>query len=363
MTFAAPLARISLSALAHNVQKIRALAPKAKLLPMVKANAYGHGMVAIAQALESLSCDALGVARWDEAKMLRAAGIELPIVIFSGLLTPEQMQWSADHLAHVVIHDLEQLSWLDQISGQLTVWLKINTGMNRLGLSVSDIDQAVSRVTNHQAVESVILCTHHACADQISAEKPMYQQQMERFWQIAGRHSKHLTSVANSATLLRAEQEQMGDWVRPGIMLYGGSPFASKSARSLDLKPVMKLEAPIVSVYSIAAGEGVGYGQTFVAKQPTQIAIVAMGYGDGLLRHAGGATKVRVDSVLCPIIGRVSMDLLVIDVTKAGVCNKGQMVTLWGEHYPVELMAADLSTINYELLTQVTARVKRLVED
>ncbi len=349
---------INVAHIQHNFARFRQLIPSASILTMVKANAYGHGAVTVASALSD--ADAFGVATLDEAIELREAGIQQAIVVMTGFLTSAEYQLMVHYQLDCVIHDAFQLDGIEAQDAPVVgrFWLKLDTGMHRLGMAPEVFAQVIKRL---QAMgvssQQLILMTHMACADE--TQSPMSQQQWDRFEQ-ATQGLDGAKSVANSALTLDQPLMQC-DWVRVGYMLYGGSPVPEQTAESLGLLPAMTLHSQVVSVKSIEPGESVGYGATWVAERQTNIAVIAMGYGDGYPRHASEGTPVLINGEVYPLVGRVSMDLLTVDLGQAITVHPGDDVVLWGEGLPMDTIATHCGTIGYELMTQLTSRVQRVV--
>jgi alanine racemase len=345
---------IDTHALRHNLSVIRARAGSARVMAVVKANAYGHGLVPTALALGQ--ADAFAVARLEEGLALRAAGITRPIVLLEGVFTATQLQEAAHHGLELVVHDALQIELLEQMrtAHRLVLWIKIDTGMNRLGFPAAEFAAALERVRRlTPAPLEIRLLTHLACANE--RDEGMTQAQLARFRQ-ATRGLEYAVSIANSAGLFGAVQ--LGcDWVRPGLALYGASPFADCSATDLALKPVMTLASSVIAVRRVARGESVGYGGAWVARSDSLIAIIAAGYGDGLHRSLAAGTPVLVDGKRVPLAGRVSMDMLAVDVSGLREVHVGTPAVLWGPGLPVDEVARHAGTIPYELLCSVSQRV------
>jgi alanine racemase len=345
---------IDTHALRHNLSVIRARAGSARVMAVVKANAYGHGLVPTALALGQ--ADAFAVARLEEGLALRAAGITRPIVLLEGVFTATQLQEAAHHGLELVVHDALQIELLEQMRAthRLVLWIKIDTGMNRLGFPAAEFAAALERVRRlTPAPLEIRLLTHLACANE--RDEGMTQAQLARFRQ-ATRGLEYAVSIANSAGLFGAVQ--LGcDWVRPGLALYGASPFADCSATDLALKPVMTLASSVIAVRRVARGESVGYGGAWVARSDSLIAIIAAGYGDGLHRSLAAGTPVLVDGKRVPLAGRVSMDMLAVDVSGLREVHVGTPAVLWGPGLPVDEVARHAGTIPYELLCSVSQRV------
>jgi alanine racemase len=345
---------IDTHSLRHNLRTIRERARGARVMAVVKANAYGHGLIPTALALAD--ADAFAVARLEEGLALRAAGITQPIVLLEGVFAPEHLLEAARHGFDLVVHDPLQIELLEEFTGssRFILWIKIDTGMNRLGFRPEDFPAALERVQRLQpAPLEIRLLTHLARADE--RDDAMTREQLARFKKaVAG--LDYAVSIANSAALFGSVQ--LGcDWVRPGLALYGGSPFEDRSAAELGLHPVMSLETSVIATRKVLAGETVGYGATWHAPRDSTIAIVAAGYGDGIARNLPAGTPILIDSQRAPIVGRVSMDMIAVDVTKLSGVHVGTPVVLWGIGLPVEEIARYAATIPYELLCGVSQRV------
>lgn len=348
-------AAIDLGAIRHNLGRARALAPSSKVMAAVKADAYGHGAVPVSQVLTQAGVDALAVACLEEALQLRAAGIETPIVLLEGVLSAAETRVAAAENLQIVVHAPWQLALLQALPAatSLQLWIKLDTGMHRLGFA-ADQAQAVYAAVQRQANWNLRgWITHLARADETGS--PMTQQQVTRF----ERALKDLPgdrSIANSAGLI-AFPSSHSDWVRPGLMLYGASPFRNRSAADLGLRPAMHLHSRIIALHDIAAGEAVGYGATWRSQRPARLAVVAAGYADGVRRALPSGTPVGLHGQRVPMAGRVSMDMITLDVTAVPEAQVGDTVTLWGDGVPVEEIAALAGTISYELFCGLTHRV------
>lgn len=346
---------IDLNALNHNFQRVRQFSPHQFIIAMVKANAYGHGLVRVAKALTS--ADAFGVASLDEGIQLREVGIQKPIVLMEGLFNAEELPEVLAHNFTLVIHHPFHIQILEQgkINKPLSIWLKINSGMNRLGINPDFVESSYQRLMQLRSINRPIgLMTHFAEAD--SKESGATLQQIKNF-NNATRHLKGPRSLANSAAIL-AFPESHADWVRPGLMLYGASPFVEKKGLDHGLKPVMTLRSRLIAINEIKKGEKVGYGGNFCAPEDMRIGVVGVGYGDGYPQFAQNGTPVLVNSKICDLAGRVSMDMLTVDLRKQPEARIGDPVTLWGENLPVELVARNSKTSPYEILTRMTPRPK-----
>ncbi|HUQ12157.1 MAG TPA: alanine racemase [Steroidobacteraceae bacterium] len=353
-------ALIDTAALRHNLGTIRAYAPGAKVMAVVKANAYGHGLVSTALALAD--ADAFAVARLEEGIVLRGAGVRAPIVLLEGVFSAEQLAEAAHHGFELVVHDPLQLKLLEAHRGpeRFTVWIKVDTGMNRLGFRPEAFPAALLRLRalTVPALE-LRLMTHLARADE--REVWMTREQVAAFEHViagaglAGAR-KLATSIGNSAGILGWPNAH-GDWVRPGLALYGVSPFGAETADRHGLKPVMTLETTVITVRDVKQGETVGYAGAWRAERDSAIAILAAGYGDGLPRHLANDTPVLIGGARYPLVGRVSMDMIAVDVTGAARVATGNRAVIWGADLPVEEVARHADTIPYELLCGVSQRV------
>lgn len=351
---------ISTRALHHNMQRVREAAPYSRVMAMVKADAYGHGARLVAETLAE--ADAFGVAFLDEALALRAAGIRQPITVLEGVFSDNEMFEAVRQNLSVVIHQEEQVALLERcrLTGPINVWLKLDTGMHRLGLAPEAAGNAFRRVRAARITGEVGLMTHFACADQL--DSPLTDQQLTRFRAVQQQLTRNgdaslPDSLSNSAGIL-AWPAAHGAWVRPGIMLYGSSPFPDQSAESLGLRPVMTLTSRLIAVRPLKKGEPVGYGASWVTDRDTRIGVVAIGYGDGYPRHARTGTPVLVEGRRVPLVGRVSMDMITVDLGDLPA-QLGAHCVLWGEGLPADEVAAHAGTISYELFCKVTARVRR----
>jgi alanine racemase len=351
-----PLVRavIEKRALAVNLQAIRARAPRSRVLAVIKANAYGHGLVPTALALPQV--DAFAVARLEEGMALREAGVSQPIVLLEGVFAAEQLTEAAVHRFEIVVHDPLQIELLEQFSGafRFVVWLKVDTGMNRLGFRPEDFPAALARVRALRAApRDIRVMTHLARADERDCNATA--EQLERFGTLT-RGLGLATSIGNSAGIFGWDGA-CGDWVRPGLALYGLSPFANETPESLGLMPAMTLETTVIAVRRVTPGERVGYGGTWQATRESRIAIVAGGYGDGLLRSAPTGTPVLIGGQRAPLVGRVSMDMIAVDVSALPEVHVGTRCALWGAGLSVAEVAARAGTISYELICGVRQRV------
>lgn len=351
------VAEISLSALQHNFSKIQTLANGRSILAMVKSDAYGHGLLRISQAL-SLSHPKLGfgVFSLEDGITLRQSGINNPIVVLPGFYTAAEISLFAVNRLTPVIHQLSQITYLEQtpLNNELSIWLKVDTGMHRLGLLPEEFLPACDRLRAiHYIKKDWVVMSHLACADE--PKKNITERQIALFSKLTDRLSSP-KSLVNSAGLMHYPQA-LFDWIRPGIMLYGASPFAGRTGLDESLKPVMTVTAPVIALRQVRAGETVGYGGDWLATSDRLIATVAIGYGDGYPRHAPSGTPTFLNGAFAPLVGRVSMDMITIDVTEMPNVELGDRVTLWGEHLPIEKIAAAAGTISYELLCGLKKRI------
>ena len=321
---------------------------------MVKSNGYGHGLVEVAHALPH--ADAFGVARLKEALQLRAGGVVQPIVLMPGFLEADQLPIIGANSFQVVLHQPYQLDMLENItlSKPIDVWLKIDTGMGRLGFTVDEAVIALKRLQQNKNVDELRFMTHFACVDEPS--HPTNELQLERLDQ-ALKILPGEWSCAKSGAILGYPQTHH-EWVRPGLMLYGVSPLTHKTTSQVNLKPVMTLLAPIISIRELAKGEPVGYGSTFICPENMRVGVIGVGYGDGYPRQTKAGTPVLVDGKPAPRIGRVCMDMMMIDLRDHPDVKVGEPAVLWGSGLPAEDVAKNADTIAYDLFCSVTKRVK-----
>lgn len=343
---------IDLHALRENYQLAKSQASNSKAYAVVKANAYGHGVGYVANALAA-SADGFAVACVDEAVTLRNLGILLPILVLEGPMDANECQTAVDLDLELALHNHQQVSWLLGVSGgAVHTYIKVDTGMHRLGFAVQDVPSVVSQLRQAAMVSDIQLMSHFACADDVG--HPFIQQQIQALDVLAP--MKLPMSLCNSAAVLTLPQCHQHT-IRPGIMMYGASPLLDKTGPELGLMPVMTLQSEVIALHDIRAGESVGYGQGYVAQQDSRIAAVAIGYGDGYPRSAKNGTPVLIRGQQRPIAGRVSMDMITVDVTGMEVAL-GDKVTLWGTGLSADIVAKHCDTIAYELFCQVTQRVK-----
>lgn len=344
---------INTDALKHNLKRVRELAPNSKVLAMVKANAYGHGLVRTVKALRT--ADAFGVACLEEAMMIRGAALTNPIVLMSGFNIAEDLLKIIALNCDIVVHCYAQIEILEKcnLPTPLRVWLKIDTGMHRLGFVPAEVHKIYSRLCACKNVQPPPkLITHFANAD--SLEEHATLQQIENFNRaITNLHGEK--SLANSAGILLFPQTH-ADWVRPGGLLYGVSPLPNDIGANHGLQPVMTLTSKIIAIHAYAKGAAIGYGSTWKCPENMLIGIVGIGYGDGYPRHAKNGTPVLVNGHLCALAGRVSMDMLAVDLRAYNNAKLGDEVILWGKGLAAEHVANWADTITYELFCGIARR-------
>lgn len=351
-------ALIDLQALRHNYQLAREVTG-AKALAVIKADAYGHGAVRCAEALQD-SADGFAVACIEEALELRAAGIRGPVLLLEGFFEADELSLIVEHDLWCVVHSLWQLEAIEKaaMSKPITVWLKLDSGMHRVGLHPADYQGAYRRLLASGKVAKIVLMSHFSRADEL--HDPSSIQQLTVF-DAARQGLVAETSLRNSPAVLGWPQIP-SDWVRPGIMLYGATPFDEAQATASRLQPVMTLESKIISVRELPAGEPVGYGARFVTAQPTRVGVVALGYADGYPRQAPTGTPVQVDGQPSQLVGRVSMDMLCVDLTNLPHAGLGSTVELWGKHVLASDVAKAAGTIPYQIFCNLR-RVPRLYSE
>jgi alanine racemase len=345
-------ATISAGALAHNLALAKAAARGAKVWAVLKANAYGHGVERAARALQA--ADGFAVLDFQEAVRLRLAGVAKPILLLEGFFKPADLALLHKYALTPVVHNAEQVEMLRlaDLGGEIDVYVKANSGMNRLGFALEGLRPAYNALRMHRQVRSVTLMTHFADADGPSGVRG----QLDWFDEMT-RGLEAPRSLANSAALLRFADETRADWVRPGIMLYGCSPFGDRTAEALGLKPAMTLASELIAVQHLQPGEKVGYGFSYEAAGELTVGVVACGYADGYPRHAPSGTPVLVNGRRTRTVGRVSMDMICVDISGIPGAYIGTPVTLWGEGLPADEVAAAAGTLSYELLCALAPRV------
>lgn len=340
-------ARITLhpEALQHNLQQARQAAPNAKTLAVIKANAYGHGMQEVAEILKS--SDGYAVSCMPEAIELRNSGTQHPILVLQGHQTLDDLIAASNLKLRVVIHDLAQLTLFDQLTNTIQVALKIDTGMHRLGISPDEVADIYQTLKNNKYIDPDIWAmTHFSCADDLNNNNTTLQ--IEQFTDCT--QAMSTSCIPNSAGIL-GWPESHSDWIRPGIMLYGSSPFAFEETgrEQYNLQAAMTLSAPLIAIHTLKKGDPIGYGANYTCPHDMQVGVVACGYADGYPRHAATGTPVFINDTETHLIGRVSMDMIVINLhnIKAEV---GDVVELWGKNVSVDRVAHHAETISYELL-------------
>jgi alanine racemase len=384
------VAILSTENLRHNVQVLKNKVGTSKIIAMVKANAYGHGIRSVALRLDGI-VDMLGVASIDEALALRKVGVRSPILLAEGVFEPDEFITASAEGFHVVFHTIEQVDWLEKstCSNPLLSWIKVNTGMGRLGFPLEHAKRIYERFCeNPQVAKPIQILSHFACADE--AHHPLNQDQLYKFktfiqetqgpnedlgflmrskCSCTSVHSalfavmksqlfiRNEYSICNSAGIFHFPDHHY-DYVRPGIALYGVSPIGEKKAEDLGLKPVMTVQSSLISVQRVPKGTRVGYGARYECPEDMPIGVVAFGYGDGYPITAKDGTPILVKNVACSLIGRVSMDMLTVDLRSCPGAKVGDPVTLWGEGLPVERVAQHTSSLTYDILTGVQHRVK-----
>jgi len=350
-----PIAMIDLNALRHNFNELKKRAPHSYMLAMIKSNGYGHGAVEIARTL--IDADMFGVARLNEALELRHAKIEQPILLMPGFLEEEQLKLIAEYNIDIVIHHQHQIESLKKTTLHHTfnVWLKFDTGMHRLGFEPDDALEIYNTLKALKNVNLKCCMTHFACVDEI--DHPVNKIQFDRLNQLREQLPNELWSAAKSASIFNFPEMNL-DWARPGIALYGISPFADKVGIELGLQPVMTLKAPVISIHDVAKGESVGYAGIWTASEATKIAVIGLGYSDGYIRHMAQGAPILINGKHAFLIGRVCMDMLMVDLRENENVKIGDMATLWGEGLPIGTVAKRAETTAYELVCNVGTRVK-----
>jgi len=345
-------AEIDLPALQQNLQVSRSKT-SAQQIAIIKANAYGHGIEEVAHALRA--ADAFGVATIEEGITLREAGIYQPIVLLEGVQSLDDCLLTHAYKLDCVVYHQHQIDLIRNCNKTMRVWLKLDTGMHRLGFAPESFSRAYTELSGLRQVQQPIkLMTHLACADDPAS--PMTQQQLGMFDQYTQQYAMHEKSIANSAAILAFPQSHR-DWVRPGIMLYGVSPFVSGTGSEHGLSPVMTLCSELIAVNKLKKGDSIGYGASYTCDRDMTVGVVAIGYGDGYPRHARAGTPVLVNNEMATLAGRVSMDMITVDLGNVSQARIGDPVVLWGKGLPVEIIAEHAGTIAYELLCSVTKRV------
>lgn len=373
-------ATIDLHALKKNLSQVSAHCPESQIIPVIKANAYGHGVEQVAAALHAAHTKlaAFAVASLDEAMQLRALGLNTPIMLLSGFQNREEIELCLNHGIQPVVHSLYQFEELDRFLQRETlssvgrIWVKFNSGMNRLGLSKEDTLQVYADLHKHPGIE-VMLMSHLASADdpENKSARDLTSRQIAEFDGVRQTLTNSTQSLVNaslaaSAGILNLPQTHY-QFVRPGFMLYGGLPFIKRRSEEIDLLPVMTMRSRIIVINEVKAGGTIGYGATHTCQQDTRVGVVAIGYADGYPRSAKNGTPVLLKSASGPrrtgLLGRVSMDMISIDLTGLDNVKIGDEVVLWGEGLPANEVAEYAGTIAYELFCKVTKRVNFIYTD
>jgi alanine racemase len=344
-------AHIDLGAIRANFALATSLAPQAQIMAVVKANAYGHGMLRVAEALRN---DTAGyaVATVDEAMKLRTAGFAHTILVMEGATSPDSYETAASLNVTLMLHSAGQVA--AAVESKAPVWIKVDTGMHRLGVEPDEIGQVLGAL-RAGGVDVQALCTHLACADELDNDAS--QKQLDAFASVSADIDLP-RSIANSAGILGWPASH-ADWNRPGIMLYGSTPFSTEVENAAGLQPAMTLTTEIIAIRDVAAGESVGYGERWIAERPSVIATAAIGYADGYPRHIPNGTPTFVNGAVAPLAGVVSMDMITLDLTDHPGAAVGDAVELWGPNISVNDVADRAGSISYELLTGVPTRVRR----
>ncbi|MBB1488477.1 alanine racemase [Oceanospirillum sediminis] len=352
-------ATINLAALKQNYLLAKELAGGKQAAAIIKANAYGHGAVQVARYLSDVA-DAFGVACIEEAMELKDAGIEQPVALLEGFFTADELELVNEHKLITAVHSDWQVEAIASTTFDqpVTVWVKFDSGMHRLGFDADGFRQALQTLKELPQVGQLVAMTHYACADEVECEYT--QQQLNKFLAVCADYDLPVCT-ANSAAILHWPETHgkntCTDWVRPGIMLYGASPMDQNTENSQRLQTVMTLSSALIAVRELEPGEPIGYGRRFVTEQPTRVGVVAMGYADGYPRHAKDGTPVAVNDKMTRIIGKVSMDMMTVDLTDLPDAQIGDPVELWGEQVDVNDVASCADTIAYTLYTGITRRV------
>jgi alanine racemase len=346
------VARIDLMALRHNLTVIRRLCPKSRIMAMVKADAYGHGLLSVAKSLDA--ADGFAVARLEEALLLRRSGIAQRILLLGTLLDESDLATCSEQRIDVTVHDALTAR---TVAAQarlmpLRVWLKLDSGMHRVGLTPEAFVETDRTLAAHPGVLELIHMTHFSHV----GDGPTMESQLACFLECRRASSRAKVSLANSAALI-VRSDTHADWVRPGIMLYGDNPLGNRYP--VPIRPVMTLSSRIVAIREIEAGQSVGYNGRWISRRRSRIGTIGIGYGDGYPRHAGNGTPVWINGHLAPLVGQVSMDSVGVDLTDMGHVSVGDEAVLWGAELPAVVVAECANTISYQLFTSVSSRVRR----
>lgn len=351
---------INLTALRKNFSRVKKLAPKSSILSVVKADAYGHGLTRVAETLQQ--SDAFGVACVEEAMELRDAGIDRPILLLEGPFSFEELTLVAALKLDIVVHHAEQIKMIERFQSdcQIPVWLKIDTGMHRLGFDIGSIKQVYEKLLSLKNIkDEIVLMSHYA--DAANPDASITKTQSVKFQELTQNLSGK-RSMCNSAGIINQSNSHY-DYVRPGLILYGVSPINNKISSDFDLTPVMSLHSELIAIKSVNKGDTVGYGATWRCPEDMPVGIVAIGYGDGYPRHAKSGTPVMINGLQAKLIGHPSMDMITVDLRDISDAKIGDPVELWGEELPVEVVAKHAETIAYELLSGVHKRLNVNIYD
>lgn len=350
-------ATVDLAAIRHNLRQVRRRAPGARVMAAVKADAYGHGAVPVARTLEAAGVDALAVACIEEALTLREAHIRTPITLLEGILSAEEANLAAYERLQIVLNDFWQVQLLESMpaSASLQVWFKLDSGMHRLGFPLSAVPRLSAVLERNPGWQFCGWMTHLACADEM--DNPMTQRQIEDF-DAALLGLPGARSIANSAGLLGWPSAAQRDWVRPGLALYGASPLPGKVGLDLGLQPALTLTSRLIARRDYEAGAGIGYGSAYRCPESMSIGVAAVGYADGIHRSLSSGAPILVGGQPARIAGRVSMDMITLDLREAPAADVGDEVLLWGAALPAERLAAHAGTLAYELFCGLTNRVR-----
>ena len=348
-------ARVFARALLNNVDVARRHAPNSRLLACVKADGYGHGILSVARTIEE-SVDGFAVASIEEAEAIRDDGLGKLVLLLEGPQSADELLLAAERGYIPCINESHQLEWLEKSGKSFpTLWFKIDTGMHRLGFEPHRAKDVFQRLHAHSESGDIVACTHFACADEpgdngCDGQLALFDSAVDEL--------PTEQSCANSAAVMSIPASHR-HWIRPGYMLYGGSPLANQAAASLSLQAAMELTAEVISIRDVPAGDAVGYGRRWVAQRDSRIATVAIGYGDGYPRHAVDGTPVLIEGTRCPLAGRVSMDMICVELEPSDVVQPSDRAVLWGEGLSIEEITALCGTIPYTLMTGVSSRVYR----
>ena len=346
-------ATIDLAAIRHNLDRARDFAPGRKIIAVVKADGYGHGIVEIARSLQA--ADLLGVACIEEAIQLREAGIQTGILLLEGFFEDSELDQIEQYNLETVIHQQAQLEQFraHTFKQPPSLWIKLDTGMNRLGFEPQQFERVYQQLQQSSDATAIRVMTHLACSDEPG--HPLTEQQQQKLQTVTADYDIERSIAASAAVIGSPATHQ--DWVRPGLMLYGVSPFSDQTGTDHELLPAMLFQSKITSIKTVKKGESVGYGASWVAQRNSRIGVVAVGYGDGYPRHAQSGTPILINGTRVPLAGRVSMDMICVDLTDQPQINLGDTATLWGAGLPVEEIAGYCDAIPYQLLCGLTQRV------